>query len=172
MPSVDVNGNRREIRRQLEMWSVHPEDYEILWEWNPKFPLARIATGARLRYLRQNAWQEISCFYSGDRARNLSQVRLLLERLRLAEKQGVVYKGLTSSKAVVVSAPEPPNGSRATDDYDILGGDPSDSTDMIKRLYKVKSKYYHPDGSTPNADKFKALTEAYERIMKSRGEHV
>jgi hypothetical protein len=171
MPTVSAASSRHEIRRQLGLWNVGPEDYEIIWEFNPRFPGLKIATGVRLRFLRQNAWQEISCFHFGNKDRNLGQIRLLLERLRVAEKQGVVYRGLTSSKAVIVSsAPEVGNG-RLGDDYDIMGADPGDSTDMLRHLYKVKSRYYHPDGMTPDAEKFKALTDASERIMKSRGEH-
>ena len=168
MRSVEVDVTRQEIRDEFARWHIDRSDFEILWDTNPNFPTTRLP-GAIVRFYRQNIWQEISCFRFRSRAENLRQCFLLLQRLRIAEKYGVQYAGLTSSKSVV-STNNAPTGEKEAllDAYDRLGVSPDDPIELIKDVFRKKSMYYHPDkGGTD--EKFTKLRNAYELIMKSRG---
>ncbi len=59
--------------------------------------------------------------------------------------------------------------------YQILGISPNASNDEIKRAYRELSRKYHPDSYVDNPladlaeEKFKEVQEAYDQIMKERG---
>ncbi len=94
-------------------------------------------------------------------------------QLRLAEQDGVQYQGLASSTDLVAAgggqSEESQRKEATLDALDVLGVGPDDPVDLIKDIYRKKSMYYHPDkGGTD--EKFKRLKEAYELIMKSRGQ--
>jgi curved DNA-binding protein len=49
------------------------------------------------------------------------------------------------------------------DHYEVLGIDPKASNETIQRAYTSLAKKFHPSsGESPDAEKFKALNEAYE----------
>jgi DnaJ-domain-containing protein 1 len=118
--------------------------------------------------MRNGQWQEVACYGYPNRAENLRQCFLLLDRLRIAEQHGVQYQGLTYTKELVAAAPEAARRENILDAYDVLGAGPDDPIDLIKDIYRRKSMFYHPDKGG-DQEKFKRLTKAYELIMKSRG---
>ncbi len=95
---------------------------------------------------------------------------MLIQRLRIAEKFGVQYAGLTSSKELVAKSQDKlrSEGQLLGDAYDFLGVTPDDPTDLIKDVYRKKAMYYHPDKKGGTDEKFKRITEAFERIIRSR----
>ncbi len=170
--SVPLDKTRSDIRRAFAKWDIDPSEFEILWENDINPNAGRLAPGVTVRYLRDKSWQQIACYSYTTRAANLRQVFLLLDRLRIAEQQGVQYQGLTFTTAVASQGngnTEREQKEKLLDAYDILGVRPDDPVDLIKKVYLNKSNYYHPDkGGDP--EKFKRLTAAYDLILKSKGE--
>lgn len=167
--SVDVDTTRREIRHTFHLWDIDPSEFEILWEEDRSSGKTRRLPGAKVRYMRNSTWQEVSCYAFPTRAQNLRQCFLLLERLRIAEQHGVQYQGLTYSKELAATDTEALRRESLLDSYDILGVSPDDPMDLIKSVYRKKSEFYHPDKGG-DSEKFKRLTRAFELICKSRGE--
>ena len=166
--TVDVDQTRREIRHTFALWDIDPSEFEILWEEDRSSGRILRMPGARVRYMRDGQWQEVACYGFPNRALNLRQCFLLLERLRIAEQHGVQYQGLTFTKEVATTTGETARKESLLDAYDILGVSPDDPTELIKDVFRRKSMYYHPDkGGTD--EKFKRLNKAYELICKSRG---
>lgn len=169
--TVSLDKTRTDIRHTFSLWELDPSEFEILWESeiNPK--AGRLAPGVQVRYLRNGRWQQISCFMFNSRAANLRQVYLLLDRLRIAEQQGVQYEGLSFTQELVPIDTERAQKETLLDAYDILGVSPDDPQDLIDRVFRAKSSIYHPDNkATGNEVKFKRITEARDRIMKARGQ--
>lgn len=48
--------------------------------------------------------------------------------------------------------------------YDFLGLDPSATLKEIRQAYYAMAKYLHPDGSSPNEEKFEMLAQIYETL--------
>jgi len=168
--TVPLDKTRTDIRHTFALWGLDPSEFEILWESEVNPKAGRLAPGVQVRYLRNRKWQQVSCFNFNTRAGNLRQVYLLLDRLRVAEQQGVQYEGLTFTTEVATTVDtERQKKEDLMDAYDILGVSPDDPVDLIKRVYNNKAQFYHPDkGGAP--EKFKKLTAAYELILKTRGE--
>lgn len=167
---VSLDQTRRDIRHTFALWGLDPSEFEILWESEVNPKAGRLAPGVQVRYLRNGKWQQISCYTFTSRGANLRQVFLLIQRLRIAEQQGVQYEGLTFTTEVATTVDtERQKKEDLLDAYDILGVSPDDPVDLIKRVYNNKAQYYHPDkGGAP--EKFKKLTAAYDLILKARGE--
>ena len=166
--TVDVDKTRSQIRHQFTLWDIDPSEFEIVWEEDRSSGRIERRPGATVRYMRNGQWQSISCLGFPNRAANLRQCFLLLERLRIAEQHGVRYQGLTFTKDLVSSTGEAARKESLMDAYDILGVSPDDPVDLIKDVYRRKSMYYHPDkGGTD--EKFKRLNQAYELILQTRG---
>ena len=166
---VDVDQTRREIRHQFTLWDIDPSEFEIIWEEDRSSGRIIRRPGAKVRYMRGGQWQEVACFVFPNRAMNLRQCFLLLERLRIAEQHGVQYQGLTFTKDLATTTGEAARRESLMDAYDILGVNPDDPVALVKDIFRRKSMHYHPDkGGTD--EKFKRLNQAYELIMKSRGE--
>ena len=166
MSRVDTDTTRKEIRHAFALWDIDPSEFEILWE-EDKAGTRRLP-GARVRYMRNGQWQEVACYGFSNRALNLRQCFLLLDRLRIAEQHGVQYQGLTFTKEVATTTGESARKEGLMDAYDILGVSPDDPIELITDVYRKKSMYYHPDKGG-NEEKFKRLNKAYELISKSRG---
>lgn len=171
--SGELDQTRKEIRLTFAKWNIGPANYTIEWEdrgiegRNCRYPY-----GVRVRYFRKGIWQEVSCMDYGGKNDNLRQCLFLIDRLRIAEKHGVQYQGLTYTKEVLATSPvdtEKVRREDLLDAYDILGGSPDDPIDLIKELYRRKSLFYHPDHGG-DGEKFKRLTKAYQLIMESRGQ--
>jgi len=169
---LHIDQTRKDIRDTFDKWGVKKENYEIVWDDGGKENYTTPNRyGVRVRYLRNNVWQEVSCLNYGDKAENLRQCFFLIDRLRIAERHGVQYQGLTYSKEIVASSPidtEKDRRERLLEAYDTLGASPDDLPELIKKIYLQKSQYYHPDHNG-NAEKFKRLNEAYKLICESRG---
>lgn len=166
--TVDVDQTRREIRHTFALWDIDPSEFEIVWEEDRSAGRIIRQPGSTVRYMRSGKWQYVACFAFSNRATNLRQCFLLLERLRIAEQHGVQYEGLTFTKDLISSSGETTRKESLLDAYDILGASPDDPQDLIKDIYRKKSNYYHPDKGG-DADKFKRLNTAYEIVLKSRG---
>jgi len=124
--------------------------------------------GMVVNYYRADKWQHLECFAFPRKEINLRQCFLLLDRLRIAEQQGVSYAGLSSTTELMRTTPEMKAHEDLMDAYGILGTSPDDPDDLIKDIYRRKVLVYHPDkGGDPN--KFKSLQNAYEVICKERG---
>jgi len=163
--TVDTDVTRAAMRDMFRKWGIDRSETEILWEETKD---GRRLPGAVVRYMRNGKWQEVSCRAFPARAQNLRQVFLFLDRVRIAEGNGIVYTGLSGSKDLTAPDTEATRKESLLDAYDILGAAPDDPVELVKELYRKKSTYYHPDhGGDP--EKFKRLTRAYELIMQSRG---
>ena len=167
--SVDVDKTRAQIRHQFALWDIDASEFEIIWEEDRSSGRIIRRPGAKVRYMRGGQWQEVACFGFPNRAMNLRQCFLLLESLRIAEQHGVQYQGLTFTKDLATTTGESARRETLLDAYDILGVSPDDPIELVKSVYTKKCQFYHPDkGGDP--EKFKKLTNAYELIMKSRGQ--
>lgn len=136
--------------------------------WEP-VPDKLRAPGVSLRYYRAGAWQSIYCVAFPLRAQNLRQIYLLLDRLRIAEKNGVSYTGLSSSRELVKAEGDGQDKSQLQDAYFILGATPNDPQDLVKQIYQRKATFYHPDKAGGDQEKFVSLQKAYEAICEARG---
>lgn len=167
---VDLDDTRRELRHNFQMWGIDPSEYEILWESELSANAGRLAPGVQVRYMRRGKWQSISSFQFRTRPENLRKVFALIQRLRIAEQDGVQYEGLTFTTALATQKSSPADVAKETLSiyYDFLGVEPADKDETITRVYRAKSTSYHPDaGGDP--EKFKRLNHAYEEIKKARG---
>ncbi len=168
---VELDQTRKEIRDTMRKWHIYPSEFEILWEEStvPGMQSKRLP-GAIFRYMRNGIWQTVTCAQFANRGDNLRQIFFLLDRLRKAEKFGVQYVALTSTKEVIAvnGASERERRLELLDAYDILGISPDDPTELIERTFRTKSMYYHPDKGG-NPEKFKRLAAAYDLVMKAKG---
>ena len=167
--TIGVDQTRRDIRYTFSKWDIDASEFEIVWEEERSSGRILRRPGASIRYLRNRAWQSISCYAFPNRAENLRQCFFLLDRLRIAEQNGVQYEGLTYTKEVATTSGEANRKESLMDAYDILGVSPDDPIALIKDVFRRKSMYYHPDKGG-SEDKFKRLNKAYELILSSRGE--
>ena len=167
--SVEVDQTRREIRHTFSLWDIDPSEFEIVWEEDRSSGRIMRRPGATVRYMRGGKWQEVACFGFTSRSANLRQCFLLLERLRIAEQHGVQYQGLTFTKDIATTSGESARKEILMDAYDFLGVSPDDPVELIKDIFRRKSMHYHPDKGGTN-EKFKRLNNAYELIMKTRGQ--
>ncbi len=161
---VPIDRTLTDLRDCFRKWDID------LHEAIPKEKVDRGYRGAGMvvNYFRANRWQHVECFAFPRKDINLRQCFLLLDRLRIAEQQGVSYAGLASTTEMVRATPEMKARDDLMDAYGILGASPDDPLELIKDVYKRKAFFYHPDrGGDPN--KFKRLSNAYEVICKARG---
>lgn len=171
MITVQLDRTREEMRDTFRKWGIDPSEFEITWQFDRSEPNRRLP-GAVVRYMRQGKWQTVTSYAYTTRAANLRQIYLFLDRIRIAEMNGVQYEGLSYSTEVAMTN-NPSNSERAKREtlmeaFDIVGVKVDDPIDLVKDVYRRKTMYYHPDkGGDP--EKFKSLTEAYELILKSRG---
>lgn len=165
---VDVDRTRSEIRHQFALWGIDPSEFELIWEEDRTSGRVERRPGATVRYYRNGTWQSIACLAYPNRAANLRQCFLLLERLRIAEQNGVQYQGLTFTKEMTTATGEGARKENLLDAYDVVGISPDDTPDLIRDIYRRKGLRYHPD-TGGDVEKFKRLQSAYEMIMKSRG---
>ena len=161
---VPIDRTLADLRDCFRKWQI--DMFEAI-------PKASVDKGYRgpgmvVNYFRANQWQHMECWAFPRKEINLRQCFLLLDRLRIAEQQGVSYAGLSSTTELVRANPEMKARDELMDAYGILGTSPDDPNDLIKDIYRRKVLFYHPDkGGDPS--KFKRLQNAYEVICTSRG---
>ena len=169
---VDATRTRSDIRQMFDKWGI--EQFSILREQEEyRSGVLKRGNGVTVSFFRKGAWQHIFCNKS-DYDQNIRSVFFFLDRIRIAEKAGISYQGLSSTKDIVTSTTyEPQKEEREIleDAYDVLGVSQDDPDDLIKKVYNQKVQFYHPDhGGDP--EKFKRITNAFETIMSSRVEKV
>lgn len=164
--TTDIDVTRQQLRDTFRKWGIDRSETEILWDESKD---GRRLPGAIVRYMRTGIWQQVSCNVFPTRAQNIRQIFLLLDRLRIAEDNGVSYSGLSGSKDLSTTVnTEAARKESLLEAFDILGASPDDPVELIKDLYRKKSSYYHPDKVGGDQEKFKRLNQAYELIMQSR----
>ncbi|MBA7665625.1 hypothetical protein ES703_73699 [subsurface metagenome] len=162
---VPIDRTLADLRDCFRKWEI--DMFEAI-------PKASVDKGYRgpgmvVSYFRANQWQHMECYAFPRKEINLRQCFLLLDRLRIAEQQGVSYAGLSSTTEMVRATPEMKAHDELMDAYGILGASPDDPDDLINDVYQKKSLFYHPDRPGGSEAKMKRLNDAYERIMKARG---
>lgn len=172
---VDLERTRQEIRSMFTKWGIDKSEYEITYQEEVLTTgVRRRLPGATIQYFRDGKWQTVACFSKYDRATNLRQLFMFLDRIRMAEKVGIQYQGLSYTTAVSASETAK-NGAEKTrkeellDAYDVLGASPDDPIELIRDVYRKKAMFYHPDKGG-SEERFKRLQVAYEMIMQSRGQ--
>jgi len=171
--SVDANRTRNDLRNMFSQWkvadySIQREQEEYVGGWLKR------GEGVTVQYLRKGEMQTVFCNHYEDYAKNIRSIFLFMDRVRIAEKSGISYQGLSSTKDLVKSTATDTKSEEQEgidDAYDVLGVKADDTTEMVKKAYTMKVNFYHPDRPGGNDEKFKRVTRAYETIMKSRGEH-
>ena len=169
---VDANRTRNDLRHMFDIWGI--DQFSIMREQEEYVSGGmKRGNGVTITYLRKGEWQTVFCNHS-DYPANMRSVFLFLDRVRIAEKSGISYQGLSSTKDLVkTTATKTKSEEQETleDSYDVLGVEKEDTTEMVRKAYQFKVQFYHPDRPGGDAEKFKRVTRAYEFIMKSRGEH-
>lgn len=167
---IDANQTRQDLRHMFDLWGI--EQFSIMREQEEYVSGGmKRGNGVTITYLRKGAWQTVYCNHF-DYPRNMRAVFLFLDRVRIAEKTGIAYQGLSSTKDLARSESTPTKNEAQEsleDAYDVLGASPQDPVELIKKVYSQKAQFYHPDKSGGDAGKFKRLTAAYELILKARG---
>jgi hypothetical protein len=168
---VKAADTRDDIRHMFDLWSI--DQFSIVRE-QEEFAGGKVlkGQGASVSYLRKDGWQTVSCTSAPTYDENLRSIFFFLDRIRIAEKAGVAYQGLSSAKDLVKTTADP-KAQEAEDleeAYDILGVKPTDSTDLVERVYKAKAQSFHPDAVGGDADKMKRLNAAHDLVMKQRGQ--
>ena len=167
---LDADSTKIQIRELFERWKIDRLDWDLDRQ---RDEYGRPMNGVTVRYKRTDGrgngeWQIVRSFNLREYAQNLRACFMILDALRKAERDGVQYQGLTSSKEVATTNQAKSQNVALAEAYDIMGVMVDDPTELIEKLYKVKCQTYHPDHGG-SADKFKRITEAYQTIMKSRG---
>jgi len=164
---VDANRTRGDLRHMFDLWDI--EQFSIMRELEEYVSGGmKRGNGVTVSYFRKGEWQTVFCNLS-DYARNMRSIFLFLDRVRIAEKSGISYQGLSSTTDLVRSSAHnrPAEQETLEDAYDVLGVSKDDPIELIKKVYVQKVSFYHPDhGGDEN--KFKRVTQAYEAIMKAR----
>ncbi|MDP2729146.1 MAG: DnaJ domain-containing protein [Dehalococcoidales bacterium] len=170
-PRVDANRTRNDLRHMFDLWGI--DQFSIIREQEEYVSGGvKRGNGVTVTYFRKGEWQTVFCNLS-DFATNMRSIFLFMDRVRISEKSGIFYQGLSSTKDLVKSSFDTKPAAEETleDAYDVLGVSRDDPTELIKKVYVQKVKFYHPDkGGDP--EKFKRITKAYEAIMADRGGKV
>lgn len=166
---VDANRTRNDIRQMFFRWGI--ENFSIARE-QEEFVSGRFkrGEGVTVSYFRKDEWQSVFCSRS-IYSENLRSIFLFLDRIRIAEKQGVAYQGLSSTKDIVPTTNQNTKTEEQEtleDAYDVLGVSKDDPDELVRKVYNQKVQFYHPDHGG-DQEKFKRITKALETIMKARG---
>jgi len=169
---TDANQTRNDIRHMFDIWNI--DQFSIMREQEEYVSGGmKRGNGVTVQYFRRGTWQTVFCNHYPDYAKNIRSIFLFLDRVRIAEKTGIAYQGLSSTKDLATS--ENPHSKseeeESLDDaYDVLGVSKDDPTELIKKVYQQKVQFYHPDKTGGDAEKFKRITKSFELILKKRGD--
>lgn len=160
----DSGQSRSEIRSELERWNPNwgaaVVDLDTI-----DFPKAGTAvTKAAVYFSLRGVNIKIECDSQTSYRQNIRCVAFAVKAMRMNEVRGIAD---TMAKAYLqLEAPK-----EQRDPHEVLQVRPEASPEMIEAAYKELSKRgerRHPDVGG-NADKFKELQEAYERIKEDLG---
>jgi hypothetical protein len=166
---VDAQRTRIDLRDMFSKWGI--ENYSINRE-QEEYISGHIkrGDGVTVSYFKKGQWQRVFCNHS-DFTENLRSIYHFLDRVRIAEKTGIAYQGLSSTKDIVTTV----NQNTSTDElealedaYDVVGVKKEDPDELVDSIYKRKAQFFHPDKGGSN-EQFRRLDTAYKLIMKSRG---
>lgn len=137
----------------IDEWVPLPEDtgpgYTVKFMWNKK-------------------WVPIKSTLQPTKAGNIRMCFRAIHyvwEMQLRGITGVVSQAISEMGLVAIGAED-----ALAEDYALLGLDNNDDTEKIKKAYKNKSAKYHPDNRvTGDADTFKAIDRAYNRLMAAKG---
>jgi DnaJ-domain-containing protein 1 len=153
----------------FDLWGI--EQFSILREQEEYASgTLKRGNGVTVSYFRKGQWQSVFCNRS-DYSENMRSIFLFLDRVRIAEKVGIAYQGLSSTKDIVTTFSQntkTEDQENLEDAYDVLGVSKDDPDELIKKVYNQKVQFYHPDHGG-DQEKFKRITRALDIIMKSRG---
>ena len=169
--SVSAARTRDDIRHMFDQWEI--DQFSIIREQEEYASgVLKRGQGATVTYLRKNGWQTVSCTSSPVYDENLRSIFLFLDRIRIAEKVGVAYQGLSSAKDIVPTHVDPKVEQSETlaDAYDVLGVKSDDPMDLIERVYKSKAQSYHADHGGDEA-KMVRLNRAHDLVWQARQSH-
>ena len=125
--------------------------------------------GYTVKFLWQKKWVPVSSKLQPTRAGNIRMCYRALSFVWEMELRGItgVVSQVISEMGLIPVGVEAAYTSEAA----LLGVDPSASVNEIKKAYRQKSAKYHPDNQvTGDADIFKAVTTAYQKLMAVKGE--
>lgn len=165
---VDASRTRNDLRAMFDKWGI--DQFSILREQEEYVSGGmKRGNGCTVSYFRKGAWQTVFCNRS-DYPENMRSIFLFLDRVRIAEKTGVAYQGLSSTKDLVRTEGNSKMDAKENfeDACDVLGVDPTSSMEEIDRVYRVKVQYAHPDKGG-DAERFKRLQRAYDYIKRIKG---
>lgn len=165
---VDANQTRNDLRHMFDQWDI--EQFSIIREQEEFVSgMVKRGYGATVTYLRRGQWQTVTCTSSLEYSENLRSIFFFLDRLRIAEKSGVAYQGLSSVKDVVKSGVNRVEQQETlAEAYDVLGVKPDDPIELIERVYRAKAQSFHPDASSGDQEKMKRLNAAHDLITKAK----
>lgn len=98
-------------------------------------------------------------------ADNIYAIALVIQAMRLIERHG----GETMLKAAMVGMRALPESGSGAKWWEVLGMQPGDPPEEIKRSYRHLSALHHPDGKEPNEGKFHAVQEAWRQARQVLG---
>lgn len=167
---------RDALKEVFRKWEISAEE----WDWwrvdydrkpNPR------GKGMLIRYRHAGGqWQTVSAVDQPQVEQNARSLYLFLDRLRLAEQQGVQFSGLESKETGLMRlSPEEKRATTILDAYRILGVEPDATLEEIEAVFRAKSRFYHPDtnqGDSLLAERFKQINTALETIRESRKQVV
>lgn len=169
--SVSASQTRNNLRHMFDQWGI--EQFSIIRE-QEEYANGRFVkgNGATVTYLRRSQWQTVTCVAASSYDENLRSIFLFLDRLRIAEKTGVAYQGLSSVKDVVKTAIDTKAEEQETleEAYDILGVKPDDPVELVERVYRAKAQSFHPDTNSGDLEKMKRLNAARDMVIKAKGQ--
>lgn len=157
--SKTVSQTLADLRRLFSKWEID--------DWEP-IPVEN-GPGYSVRYFRNRTWTEISSYYQPTKAMNLRVCYQVIDNMFRWEARGVggIVKGTAFMGAELVATK---GGERESFDEAcaILGVDPETSWEEIKKTYRVKVEFAHPDKGG-DAERFKRIQKAFEYLEKVKG---
>lgn len=165
---VDAGRTRTDIRAMFGKWGI--DNYTIVRDQEEYASgVLKRGNGVKVAYQRRTGWNTVYA-NKGDFSENLRNIFNFLDRIRIAEKEGVAYQALSSTKDLVKSTVDARVDEAETlaEAYDILGVKATDSVDLIERVYKAKAQSYHSDTGGTDSE-MKRLNVAHDLVLKARG---
>lgn len=125
--------------------------------------------GYTIKFMWLKKWVPISSKLQPTKAGNLRMCYRVLNyiwEMQLRGITGVVSQTISEMGLIPVTG-----GIALAEEYALLGLDNNAGVEEIKAAHRKKAGIYHPDNNvTGDADIFKAVQRAYERLMAAKGQ--